>query len=132
MATDQLAGAGLMGIILALGAIAFVIGLIFYIYFALALYTIAKKTKTDLPWLAWIPFANIYLLVKCGGLQWWWLFGFLLNLIPAIGWLLAMAWVAYVWWKVSEARNYPGWMGILMLIPVVNLILVGVIAWRDN
>ena len=35
--------------------------LFFYVYFAFAFMTIAKKLGYDKPWLAWIPIANIFL-----------------------------------------------------------------------
>jgi hypothetical protein len=32
---------------------------------------------------------------------------------------------------VAEARNKPNWWGILMIVPVVNLIVPGYLAWAD-
>lgn len=39
-------------------------GLINYILSALAIYKIAKVEKVNNPWLAWIPFANSYMVIK--------------------------------------------------------------------
>jgi uncharacterized membrane protein YhaH (DUF805 family) len=32
-------------------------------------------------------------------------------------------------WKVCEARGKPGWLSLLFLIPVVNFIIPGYLAW---
>ena len=37
----------------------------------------------------------------------------------------------FLWWKISKAREKPGWLALLMTIPVVNLIVMGIIAWKD-
>ena len=37
----------------------FVVAVAFYVYHSLAIQTIAQKTNTENPWLAWIPIANI-------------------------------------------------------------------------
>src|SRR5204863_6187716 len=39
-------------------------GLAVYVYMALALQTIATKTATANPWLAWIPIANLILMLN--------------------------------------------------------------------
>ena len=54
-------------ILTALTAMALVFLIIFlavYIYGALALMAIAKKTKTPNGWLAWIPIANVFLIIQ--------------------------------------------------------------------
>ena len=44
--------------------IVFLILLVIYIYSALSVQFIAKKTNTSKSWLAWIPIANSYLICK--------------------------------------------------------------------
>ena len=109
-----------------------VIGVI-YVFFALALMTIAKKTKTENAWLAWIPIANIYLMTQVAKVSGWYTAGLLLAVIPIVGNIAIIALFCYLWWKIAEARNRPGWWGILIgLIPIVNLVMVGMLAWSDN
>ncbi len=103
-----------------------------YVYTALALMTIAKKTKTKNAWLAWIPIANIYLMTQIAKLPAWLTLIVLLPIIPYIGGIALIAASVYLWWKIAEVRNYPGWIALLMLIPLVNFIIIGIIAWRDN
>ena len=107
-----------------------VIGLALYVYAALALMTIAQRTKTENPWLAWIPFANLYLMTQIGKVPWWTLLIVVLaGFIPVVGMLAALVIMLWWWWKIAEARHRPGWWGVLMLLPVVNLVLMGMLAW---
>ena len=108
-----------------------VVGIAAYVYFALALMAIAKKTKTDNAWLAWIPIANLYLLTQIAGVPGWTVLAIFLPIIPIIGGLGFLAVEIWWWWKVAEARNRPGWWGILIAIPLVNLVVVGLLAWKD-
>ena len=99
-------------------------GIIVYLWLAFCLQTIARKTDIPDDWLAWIPIANLYLLCKIAGRSGWWTLAFfvpLLNIVIAIIW----------WWSIAEKRNKPGWLGILMIIPVVNLIVPGILAFSE-
>ena len=93
-----------------------------YVYMGITLSTIAKKTKTEPTWLAWIPIANLYLLIKVGGLSPWWMLGFIVPLLNTVVMIM-------VWWKVCEARGKPGALALLFLVPVANIILPGYLAW---
>lgn len=42
-------------------------GIVNYVLSALAIYKIAKVEKVKYPWLAWIPFANSYMVIKVAG-----------------------------------------------------------------
>lgn len=103
----------------------------YYIYTSFALMTIAKKTNTPNSWLAWIPIGNLFLMTQIAKVPWWVMLLFLLAFIPVIGALIAVGLLIFLYWKISEARNMPGWLGILMIIPVVNLIIIGILAWKD-
>lgn len=113
-------------------AVFVVIGLVFYVYSALVLMTIAKKTNTPNGWLAWIPFANLYLMTQIAKVPWWTFLVIFLAWIPVVGGLLLLGVMTWWWWKISEARNRPGWWAILMLIPIVNLIIMGMLAWTEK
>lgn len=95
-----------------------------YVYIALALQTIAQKTHTENPWLAWIPIVNIVLLLNIAKKPIWW---FLLCLIPLVNIVIGII----VWMAVAEARNKPNWWGILIIVPGVGLIVPGYLAWSD-
>ena len=100
------------------------IGLAFYIYFSLALMTIARKTNTENGWFAWIPILNCILMLNVAKKPIWWI---ILFLIPLVNIVVAII----VWMGVAEARNKPNWWGILMIVPVANLVVPGYLAWAD-
>lgn len=100
-----------------------------YVYSSLALMTIAKKTKTKNPWLAWIPVGNVYLTTQIAKISGFWTFAILLGFVPFIGTLILTGLAVWWWWLIAERRKFPGWFGILMLVPVVNFVAMGVIAW---
>ena len=101
-----------------------VFGLGCYVYMSLALQTIATKTGTANEWLAWIPIANLFLMLSVAKKPMWW---FLLFLIPLVNVVVAIM----VWMAVAEARGKPNWWGILMIVPLVNLVVPGYLAWAD-
>jgi len=93
---------------------ALLIGLAIYVYIALAMQTIAEKTNTENPWLAWIPIANIILLLNIAKKPIWWI---VLCLIPLVNIIIFVM----IWMAVAEARGKPNWWGILMIVPVVSI-----------
>ncbi|MBI4440037.1 hypothetical protein HY638_03630 [Candidatus Woesearchaeota archaeon] len=119
----------MMGVMIGLGAGFFVIALAAWIYMGFALMAIAKRTKTENGWLGFIPIANIYLITQIAKLPAWYTLAVLLAFIPLIGGLALIVALAYFWWIVAERLKRPGWFGILAVIPIVNLIVVGIMAW---
>lgn len=108
--------------------------LVSYVYFAFALQAIARKTGTSRSWMAWVPLANVYLMVKIAKAPWWSFLAFiLLAAIPYyyIGTVVGVLLTAWWGWKIAEARGKQGWFGLLLAIPIVNFIVVGVLAWSD-
>jgi hypothetical protein len=96
----------------------------FYVYCALALSTIASKTNTENPWLAWIPIANIVLALNVAKKPIWWI---VLFFVPVVSIVMTVI----VGMAVAEARGKPNWWGILLIVPGVNLIVPGYLAWAD-
>ena len=101
-----------------------VFALAMYVYVALALSTIAQKTNTENGWLAWIPIANVILMLNIARKPVWWI---VLCLIPLVNLVIFII----LWMAIAEARNKPSWWGVLMLVPVVSLIVPGYLAWSD-
>jgi ribosomal protein S27AE len=97
----------------------------FYVYSSLALMLIAKKTNTPNSWMAWIPVLNFYLMVKIAQKSLIWFIMFFLPFLNIVAMVL-------VWGEISEKRGKPAWFGLLMLVPVANLILIGVLAFSDD
>ncbi|KAA0695291.1 hypothetical protein DT594_10705 [Halopseudomonas laoshanensis] len=46
-------------------------------------------------------------------------------------WTLVVAIVVVPVWQICRRTGYPGWLGLLMLIPMVNLVLLYFIAFAD-
>jgi uncharacterized protein DUF5684 len=95
-----------------------------YVYISLALQTIADKTNTANSWLAWIPIANVFLMLSVAKKPMWW---FILFLIP----LVSLVMLVLVWMPIAEARGKPNWWGILMIVPLANIVVPGYLAWAD-
>jgi len=151
------AGDGMGAIIAVIAGMIFVfilIMLVLYVYSAFALMTIAQKTKEEYPWLAWIPFANMYLMSRIAKQHWWpilllpayWFISMLAQIIAiastTVGLIvMGLAYVVYfvffvyitIWfWKIFEAVNRPGWWAIFYILIPLNFvfwILLGVAAW---
>lgn len=127
--TSAMLGGGLLALAGAALMFALVIILILYLYAAFALMAIAKRTKTKDGWLAFIPIANIYLMTQIAGLSGWWTLAIFAGLIPMIGTLAVLAAMIYFWYLIAEKCKRPGWWGILFIIPIVNLVVIGILAW---
>ncbi|HUU13842.1 MAG TPA: DUF5684 domain-containing protein [Terriglobia bacterium] len=112
------------GFLGAMVGVMFLVFAVLYVYFSLALQTIAKKTNTENAWLAWIPIANVILMLNIAKKPLWW---FILCLIPFVNIVITII----VWMAIAEARRKPGWWGILLIVPVVGLIVPGYLAWSD-
>jgi len=95
-----------------------------YVFFAMALMTIANKTNTENAWLAWVPIANFFLVLSIAGKPAWWL---ILIFIPLVNLVI----LAITWMSFCEACGKNKLLGLLMFIPIANLVLLGVMAWGD-
>ena len=93
-----------------------------YVYMALALVTIAGKTKTVHAVWGWIPILNIILMFNIARKPRWWI---LLLLIPVVNIFVAVL----LWMRIAEVRQKPRWWGVLVVVPVINLIVPGYLAW---
>ena len=120
--------------LIALGiAIAVVALLALYIYKSLALMKIAKKLKHKNSWLAWIPIADIAMMLQLGGFHWAWIF---LILIPIFGWIVLYVLFIIANWRIFEKCDYPGWFSLSLIIPKIGIVLylitIGVIVWSKQ
>jgi len=101
-----------------------ILWLILYIYLAVSLQLLAKKTNTPNGWLAWIPIANIFLMLQIAQKPLWW---FVLILIPIVNIVISII----VLMKIAERRGKPSWLGILIIVPVVGIAVPGYLAFFD-
>lgn len=97
-----------------------ILWLVFYLFFAYCLATLAKKQGKPFGSsliMAIIPIANIILMMQLAGKPWWWLF---LLLIPIVNFVI----IILVWMGISERMGRPNWWGVLIaIVPIVNIVL---------
>ena len=93
-----------------------------YIWGSLCLQIIANKLETEYAWLAWVPIVNLYIICKMAGQPGWWFFLFFIPVVNIIAYVL-------VWMNISEACNQPSELGVFMLVPVVNFVILGILAF---
>jgi hypothetical protein len=103
----------------------FIIFLAIYVYMAICLMKMARKTNTENAWLAWVPVGNIILLLQISKKPIWWI---ILFFIPFINIVMAVL----VWMAVAKELGKPDWLGILMIVPIANLIISGYLAFSKN
>ena len=130
----EIAFGGIMGALIAIGVVIAILFMVAsYVYFALAWSAIAKKLKYKRPWLAWIPFANLAMILQLGKFHWALIF---LSLVPILGWIALFVLLIIATWRIFEKRKYPGWFSLSMIIPKVGgilyLIAIGFVAWKDK
>ena len=101
--TENVAGGALLALIAGFILIGILLLAAFYIYFALAWSTIANKLKFKRSWIAWIPIANLSMILHLGRFNWAWIF---IILIPIAGWVALAVLLIIATWRIFEARNY--------------------------
>ena len=101
----------------------YIIDIVIYVWFALCLYIIAKKTGTPNPWLAWIPIANFYLMCKVAGKPGWWTVLLCLPLVLAIPLSIALVLLIFM----AMAGEIPAWFTLLLVATLASVILAWVL-----
>jgi len=99
----------------------YIIFLAIYLYSAICLYYIARKTGHAYPWWAFIPILNLWQMVQLANQPWYW---FVLCFVPFIN-LVALV---VIWLGIARAREKSPVWAVLMLIPFLNFISLAVLA----
>ena len=85
-----------------------------YFFTTLPLFIIAKKCEHEYAWLAWVPLADLWLMCDMAAIPLYW--AILSVIISPLFPILLIA----LWWRISENTNKPGWLGFLMVVPLVK------------
>jgi len=104
----------------------FFIALATYIYTAICWQKIAEKLNHPYPWTSW--FANPVLLIQLADVPWWLLF---FVWIPILNVIFLIIFLIIILIKILEKLGKPSWWVIWFLIPVVNFIILGILAFDD-
>lgn len=99
-----------------------IIGVFIYLYLSVCIYCLADKTGADNRWFAFLPILDAILLLDVAEMPLWWL---LLLFIPVVNVIAA----ALIWMSVARVRGKPPWVGILVVVPGINLFVLGYLAW---
>jgi len=100
---------------------ALIIGGIGYVYMAVCLMIIARKTHTPNGWMAWIPLLNLFLMCQCGRCSPAWAIGMIIPCLNIIA-------VPVVFGAIARVRGHSPWLGLLVFVPVINLFLPAILA----
>lgn len=100
-----------------------------YVYMAICLQAIAKKTNTPNGWFAWIPLLNVVLMLQVAGKPVWWI---ILLLIPLVNIVAAIVIGIVSWMAIAEKCGKPSWWGLMVVIPVMNLVMPGYLAFSKK
>lgn len=98
-----------------------VIGLVYYLYYALTLFLIAGKTDTPHRWMAWFFPLSLHVWVKAAKLPGWWL-GIILALslfLDAVPYLALLPSI-YVDYRIYKERDKPVWIWAVLSAILVS------------
>jgi hypothetical protein len=145
---------GLIALMATLGIIFQIAGLAFWIFFSLCLFLIGRKLQVRHSWIAWVPLLqNYWPLIGAAGksLKWGLLYLLVLPLVGGIlGAVFAMispfaAFIVlfiigiavfivylYLWMLITENLGKNRWLGLLIIVPVVNIIWVAILAFSKT
>lgn len=111
-----------------------IIQLLFYILCSIPLYLLAKKADHEMAWVAFIPIFNVLLMLHLARLSLWWMVPILITgmfdyLFFNIIYILLYS---YIYFKFIEAYGKNGWLGLLLLIPIVGYIFMYYLALSND
>jgi len=102
-----------------------IVSAVLYFYSALCLFLIAKKLDVSAAWLAWIPIIQVWTFFQSAGKSLAWI---LLFFIPIVNVIVSV----YLWMCIAENLGKNKWLGLLTLVPLVNLLLPAVLAFSKK
>ena len=128
-----LIGGGLFAFIMGMLIFVLIASVALWLYSSFVFMAIAKKAKYASAGLAWIPVIGPLIVTnRISGMHWWPILLIIGVFIPVIGGLFSLALTVFfiIWlYKTFEVIGKPGWLAILMIVPVVNLVILGIVAW---
>jgi hypothetical protein len=102
------------------------VGLVIYVYYALAVSAIFRKAGLK-AWPAWVPFFNTWRILQLGGQKGWWL---LVGLIPLVGPIIYLVFLIIAGVNIQTALGKPGVFYLLALL--LTPVWYGILAWDGS
>jgi hypothetical protein len=106
-------------------AISSVMGIAVYVFTSLAYMKIAKKLNHPNPWFAWVPILNMVLHLQLAGMSGWFVLIMLVPVANVVVYVIAMM-------NICEKLGKEKLLGLLVLVPLANFILLGILAWGKD
>lgn len=145
---------GVFAVLATLGIISQLVAIAVFIFYCLCYFLIGKKLNVRHSWMAWIPILqNYWPLIGTAGksLKWGLLYLLVLPILGGImGLLFAMispfaafvvlgiiglvVFVVYInlWMLTTENLGKNRWLGLLMFVPIANLIWIAILAFSKT
>ncbi len=109
-----------------LGVFAAIIPLALYVYFSLCIFLIARKLAVSGAWMSWVPLLQCIPMLRAADKPVWWLIPILL--VPVANIIM----LVIVFMAMAENLGRSRVLGILMLLPVVNLAALALLAFSKH
>lgn len=93
-----------------------IFGLVVYVFSSFCLMKIADKLSIPNSWLAWIPIAQIWVMVRAAGKPGWWL---ILFFVPLVNFVIGLIVLFALPTSLGKSSLY----GLLPFIPVLGIFL---------
>jgi hypothetical protein len=140
---DNFAGVHLPGLssstVILIVCLAVCLIVVFYLYLSLCLFLIARRLAISDAWIAFVPDINLLTLVRAAGMpQWWTAIMFILmflTLTPVFGIIFSLLFDAcfvYSWMLITHNLGKNRWLGLLMIVPIANIIFPGFLAFSKE
>ena len=126
----------------------FALSIFINLYLALCVYLIARKSSVSYAWMAFVPVLNIFPLFGAAGYRWHVILiimlAVFLSLLPSfflpelaviITFVMAIALFIFfvnLWMKICENLGSSKWLGLLIIIPFVNIFLPSYLAFKKE
>ncbi|WP_019501087.1 DUF5684 domain-containing protein [Pseudanabaena sp. PCC 6802] len=93
-----------------------VIGLLAYLFVSFCLMKIAEKLSIPNSWLAWVPIAQIWVMIRAAGKPGWWL---ILLFVPLVNFVIGLI----VLFSIPPNLGKSSLLGLLIFLPVLGVFL---------
>ncbi len=115
----------------------------YYLFSSFIIFIMSKKMNVGLAWLAWIPIAKEFLVFKLADISFkWmvlWLIPIILSFIPSlllVGsfclYILSISFFIIPWLRIIKSFNKSRWLIVPLCIPVIQLFVLGYLAFSKN
>ena len=88
--------------------------LAFHLFFSFCLKLIVQKTGNEPGVMVWLPFFQVFPMLRAAGMSGWWV---LAMLIPFVNIIVQILWCV----KIVQARGKSVWVAVFLILPITNL-----------